>query len=85
MSVSSLHTLFEDAHPTKYYIWCFGIPIPTCRAPPPLVRVPGLIHLEILLYHLHSINNLLIFDYPSVTPLTVTVLASLLQYYTQDL
>ena len=50
-----------------------------------LVRVSGLIHLEILLYHLRSINNLLTFDYPTVTQLTVAVLANLLQHYTQDL
>jgi hypothetical protein len=45
------------------------------RHPLPFVGVPCLIHLEILLSYLHSIHNLLTFDYPTVTRLTVTMLA----------
>ena len=33
-------------------------------------------HLEILFCHLAEIDNLLIFDYPTVTRLTVTMLAN---------
>ena len=43
------------------------------RHPLPFVGVPSLIHLEILLYDLRSINGLLVFDYPTVTQLTVTM------------
>ena len=45
------------------------------RHPLPFVGVPGLIHLEILLYHLHGINALLTLDYLTVARLTVTMLA----------
>jgi len=44
--------------------------------PLPFIGVPCLIHLEILLHDLHSINGLLTFDYPTVTQLTVTMFAN---------
>ena len=42
----------------------------------PILTVPCLIHLEILLCRLREINNLLTFDYPTVTRLTVTMFSS---------
>lgn len=42
------------------------------RYPLPILAV----HLEILFCHLAEIDNLLIFDYPTVTRLTVTMLAN---------
>ena len=46
------------------------------RHPLPILAVPRLIHLELLLYHPRDINNLLTFDYPTVTRLTVTMFSS---------
>jgi len=46
------------------------------RHPLPFVGVPRLLHLEISLYHLRNINNLLTFDYPTVTRLTLTMFSN---------
>lgn len=51
-------------------------PMPAVRHPLPFFSVPCLIHLEILLYHPREINNLLTFDYPTVTRLTVTMFSN---------
>jgi hypothetical protein len=52
--------------------------------PLPFVGVPCLIHLEIWLYYLRTIYNLLTFDYPTVTRLTVTMFSNPAPVVTDD-